>query len=132
MSRALIILNGKAQRDRASAWIANAPVGTRVEFKAPRRTLPQNDIMWAHLTDIARQRPVHHGVKMTADKWKMVFLNALGGQLEVMPNLDGDGFFPIGQRSSDLSKEEMSALIDLIHAWAAAEGIDLNGERAAA
>ena len=52
MSRALLILSNPTVRARAINWIKNVPDGTRVEFKEPKRTLPQNDRMWAMLTEI--------------------------------------------------------------------------------
>lgn len=123
MSRALLILNTKAQRDKAVTWCVNAPAGTRVEFREARRTTEQNDRMWAMLTDIARQRPTHNGVKMTADLWKAVFMQAAGAEMTMLPTLEADGFFPLGLRSSELSKAEMSALIELMFAWGAANEI---------
>ena len=66
MSRATIVLAYASDRSMAHAWIDKAPVNTRLEFKAPRRTLPQNDKLWASLTDIAMQVP-WHGLKLTPD-----------------------------------------------------------------
>jgi hypothetical protein len=43
MGRAVLILNGKVDREKAARWVAKAPVGTRVEFKASKRSIPQND-----------------------------------------------------------------------------------------
>lgn len=132
MSRAVLILGSKAMRDKAAAWIANAPVNTRIEFREPKRSLPQNDRMWAMLTDITKQRPFHNGVKMTADLWKAVFMQALGSEMTMLPTLHGDGFFPIGHRSSELSKAEMTDLIDLMHAWGAAHEIVFHDDARAA
>ena len=53
MSRSLITLHGNQDRLRAVRYVQSAPFGTRIEFKAEKRTLPQNDRMWAMLTDIA-------------------------------------------------------------------------------
>lgn len=113
MSRALITLNGPVDRRRASNWIAKAPPGTRVEFKAAKRTIPQNDRMWAMLTDVACQVE-WHGIKLTADDWKLVFLDALKREVRTVPNIDGNGFVNLGRSSSDLSKAEMSDLMELI------------------
>ena len=132
MSRAVLILGGKAQRDRATAWVSNAPVNTRLEFREPKRSLPQNDRMWAMLTDIAKQRPNHNGAKMTADLWKAVFMQALGAEMTMLPTLECDGFFPIGLRSSELSKSEMSDLMELMTAWGAAHGVTFHDQAAAA
>lgn len=132
MSRALLVLSNKAVRDRAMAWVAKVPDGTRVEFREARRSHEQNDKMWAMLTDIARQRPTHNGVKMTPDLWKAVFMQAAGAEMTMLPTLEADGFFPLGLRSSELSKAEMSGLIELMNAWVAVNEIQWTEERAAA
>lgn len=122
MSRALVIVNGQYDRQKAAGWCMKAPAGTRIEFKASKRTLPQNDRMWAMLTDVATAVQ-WHGMKLTPDCWKLIFLDALrreiGGELRIVPNLDGDGFVNIGTSSSDLSKDEMGMLIELISKFGA-------------
>lgn len=118
MTRALIVINGDPERQRAAHWAAKVPVGTRIEYKAPKRTLPQNDRLWAMLTDVATQLP-WHGIKLSADDWKLLFLDSLKRELRMVPNLDGNGFVNLGRSSSDLSKAEMTDLIDLIHAFGA-------------
>jgi len=50
MTRALLVLSSQAMRDKAITWCARLPLNTRVEFKEPKRSLPQNDKMWACLT----------------------------------------------------------------------------------
>lgn len=127
MSRALITIRGSADRARAAAWVAKAPFGTRVEFKQTKRSIPQNDRMWAMLTDVARQLP-WHGQKLTPDDWKLVFLDALKGEIRSVPNIDGNGFVSL-RRSSDLSKNEMSELIDLIAAFGAEHGVEFGDDQ---
>jgi hypothetical protein len=122
MSRALVTLSNPLDRDRAVRWVKSAPIGTRVEFKAARRSIPQNDRMWAMLTDIASQKE-HCGRRYTTDQWKVLFLHACGREVQFIPSLDGATFIPWGQSSSDLSKEEMTALIDFLHAWGAENGV---------
>ena len=122
MSRAIITLNGPADRRRASEWAAQAPPGTRLEFKAPKRTIPQNERMWAMLTDVARQVP-WHGLKLTPDDWKLVFLDALKREVRIVPNLDGTGFVNLGRSSSDLSKAEMSDLMTIMEEFGARHGV---------
>lgn len=125
MSRALLILRAQTDRARASKWLQDAPWGTRVEFKGPKRTLPQNDRLWAALTDVARQAE-HNGRRYTPDQWKVLFMHACGREVQFIPSLDGSTFIPWGQSSSDLSKQEMSELIDFIAAWGAEHGIEFN------
>jgi hypothetical protein len=125
MTRALITVQQDGDRQRAARWAMQAPQGTRVEFKAPKRTLPQNDRLWAMLTDVATQLP-WHGVKLAPDDWKLIFLDALKRELRMVPNIDGTGFVNLGRSSSDLSKEEMSDLFALIDAFGAKHGVTFN------
>lgn len=127
MSRALITLRGAADRARATNWVSKAPLGTRVAFQQTKRSIPQNDRMWAMLTDVARQLP-WHGQKLTPDDWKLVFLDGLKGEIRTVPNLDGNGFVSL-RRSSDLSKGEMGDLIDLIAAFGAEHGVQFGDDR---
>ena len=122
MTRATLVLVSPAIRQKAAYWASKLPEGTRVDFKAPKRSLPQNDRMWAMLTEVSAQLP-WHGVKLTADDWKLVFLDALKRELRMVPNLDGNGFVNLGRSSSDLSKAEMADLITLIEEFGARHGI---------
>jgi hypothetical protein len=122
MTRATLVLVSPEIRQRAALWAAKLPEGTRIDFKAPKRSLPQNDRMWAMLTEVAAQLP-WHGIKLSADDWKLIFLDALKRELRMVPNLDGTGFVNLGRSSSDLSKEEMTNLIELIGAFGANHGV---------
>lgn len=125
MSRAVLILANDTVRARAMDWIRRAPEKTRVEFKEAKRSNEQSAKMWAMLTEIARQKE-HGGKKRSADTWKLVFMHALGHEVEFIPSLDGDSFIPCNGRSSDLSKREMSDLIELITAWGVQNGVIFN------
>lgn len=127
MGRALIVIHNETDRQRAAKWATKSPAGTRIIFKATKRTIPQNDRMWAMLTDVARQLP-WHGMKLSPDDWKLIFLDALKQELRIVPNLEGTGFVNLGQSSSDLSVEEMSELIELIMAWGTQHGVRFGDE----
>jgi hypothetical protein len=122
MSRALVVILSKADRERVASWAVKAPTGTRVEFKDAKRTLPQNDRMWAMLTDIAQQKE-HCGRKYTPNQWKVLFLHACGREVQFIPALDGSTFIPWGHSSSDLSKQEMTNLIEFLFSWGAENGV---------
>jgi len=131
MSRYYFILHTKADRIRAVNTIAAAPDGARVEVKAARRTLDQNSKLWAMLSDIAMQLP-WDGKKRTPDTWKFLFLDALKREMEILSNLDGTGFVNIGRSSSDLTKQEMSDLIELMNEFGARHGVVFGDEAKAA
>lgn len=122
MSRALLVLHTPLIRAKASHWITIAPQETRVEFKGPKRTLPQNDRMWAMLTDVSEQR-LHHGIRLSPADWKKLFTASLKRELRLVPNLDGDGFVQLGDGTSDLSILEMRELIEFLFSWGAQNGV---------
>jgi hypothetical protein len=109
-------------REKAKRWVDAAPPSTRLEFKGTKRTVPQNDRMWAMLTDISKQL-THQGRVYSPDRWKAIFMRAMGYQMEFLPTLDGKDFFPYGFHSSDLSKSEMSDLMEFIVAEGAERGV---------
>lgn len=131
MSRALVVIKSDADRNLISRWASQVPAGTRVEFKATKRTVPQSDRMWAMLTDVAMQLP-WHGQKLHAEDWKYIFLDGLKRELRIVPNMDGTGFVNLGRSSSDLSKAEMSDLMELIGAFGAEHGVTFRDMEAAA
>lgn len=122
MTRALITLWNAAARERALKWVRQAPPMTRIEFKQTKRTLPQNSKLWSLLTEVATQKELG-GKRLKPDVWKSVFMHELGREAEYVPSLDGQEIIPIGYSSSDLSKNEMSELIELILAWGAQNGV---------
>lgn len=125
MSRAVVIIRGERERKRICSWAMQAPAGTRVEFKETKRTIPQNDRMWAMLTDVANQVE-WHGAKYTPDDWKLIFMDALNREMRGTLNIDGNGWVNLGTRSSDLSKAEMGDLMELIAAFGAQHGVEFH------
>jgi len=122
VSRHLLTLS-KSNRSKAIIGVTNAPDGWVLELREPRRSDEQNAALWGLLHQIHRQRPAHNGVKMTPELWKSVFMDALGTEMSLMPKLDGDGFFPLGHRSSQLTKGQFADLLTVMLAWCAEQGL---------
>lgn len=122
MSRAQLTLCSRAERDKAKHWIDQAPTGTRVTFKEGKRSTDQNAKLWASLTDVATQ-VMWHGIKLSPDDWKLVFLDALNREMRLVPNIAGTGFVNLGRSSSNLSKQEFSDLLELIVAFGVEHGV---------
>lgn len=119
----LRVIHTEEDRQQIIDWIKSARLKTRVEVKGPRRTLPQNDKMWAMLTDIARGKKTINGREFPPEKWKSIFMQALGHEQDVLPTLDGSDFFVIDTSTSKLSEAEMSDLIEFIYAWGAENSV---------
>lgn len=122
-----IIRKGPAGRSFAYRLVDCAPEGSIVEVKPPRRTIPQNDRLWAMLTQISAAKP--EGRTLTPDVWKAIFMHSLDHEQRFEMALDGRGFVPLGFRSSKLSKAQMSDLMTFIEEYAARHRIELEETR---
>ncbi|MCW1431362.1 recombination protein NinB [Novosphingobium sp. JCM 18896] len=111
----------RTHREFAHRMVDAAPAGSVMKIAAPRRTLDQNALMWSLLSQISAAKP--EGRELTPDVWKSLFLHALDHSQRFEMALDGKGMVPVGFRTSKLSKEQMSALIETIHEYAARNGI---------
>jgi hypothetical protein len=128
MSRVAVTLRTTADRQKVCKWVMNVDAGTRVELKEAKRSQQQNDRMWAMLTEVSQQL-LWHGVKLSTEDWKLVFLDALKREVRMVPNIDGNGFVNLGRSSSDLSKGEFSDLIEIIFAFGAKHGVQFQDDR---
>lgn len=124
MATATVIIASAFDRDKVARWAANVKNGTIVTFKETKRYLPQNARFWAMLGEISSQAN-YHGIKLSPEDWKLLFLDALKREVRMVPNLDNNGFVSLGRSSSALSKEEMTDLIEIVFEWAARHEIVL-------
>jgi hypothetical protein len=96
-----------------------------VEVRPPRRTLDQNALLWARLSDISKQVDwLVDGelAKIAPDDWKAIFTAALEGENRMARGLNG-GTVMLGVSTSRMSKKAMTDLQDLIGAFAAEKGV---------
>jgi hypothetical protein len=70
---------------------------------------------------VSRAKP--EGRELTPEVWKALFLHSLGHQQRFEMALDGNGVIPIGFRSSRLTKEQFSDLIEVIREYGARHGV---------
>ena len=131
MSHATLILNTNEARLQALQLIRISPIGTQVEFKATKRSLPQNARLHAMLTEVAIQVK-WHGLSLKVDDWKLIFLDALKREMRIVPNLDGTGFVNLGRHTSKLTKQECTDLIELVFKFGAEHGVTFQDDRKAA
>lgn len=120
MSGQTVILNGRSAKQLAHAMIEQAPPGAVLNVREASRTLDQNAKLWAMLSDVSRAKP--EGRKHTTEMWKALFMKACGHHVQFLEGLDGEPF-PVGFRSSRLTKAQMCELIDFIDAWGSERGV---------
>jgi hypothetical protein len=114
-------LIGPSQRDYAKRVIDQAPDGYVMKVAAETRRDAQNRRLWPMIADIQRQAPGM--AEYNADDIKLRFLNALGVEMRFLPALEGQGAFPVGLRSSTLTVEQFSGLIELLFQYGAKHGV---------
>lgn len=124
MNECIIIRTAK-DRGRALKWVTDAAWGSVLEFKHKRRSNNQNDALHGLVAQVLRQRPILHERVMTMELWKATFMQALGHEVELARTLDGTGVFPLGLKTSRLSVEQFSDLIEFILCWCADQGLEV-------
>lgn len=123
-----MILTSPAARQAAMRLIANAPDGYECIVRERKRTNPQNDRMWAMLTDVSNQVD-WYGQTLTPEEWKCVLTAAMKKQ-KVVPGIDG-GFVVVGARTSKMGVREMGELMELIEAFGAQQGVRFSARESA-
>ena len=121
MSKRILKLTGDLARRAACRYVNEAPEGWVITIAEATRTLEANAKMWAMLSEIAAQTD-WHGIKLSAEEFKDL-LSAGLVKSKVVPNIEGNGFVVLGQRTSKMSKREMGDLIELIAAFGIERGV---------
>lgn len=98
-------------------------VELEVEVRKPKRSTVQNRRMWAMLGEISAQVD-WHGQRLSDEDWKHVFSSSLKKQRAV-PGIDG-GFVVLGTKTSEMTTEEMSELMECMSAFGAAHNVEFS------
>lgn len=117
----MVRLTGETQRAYAKRLIDGADRGYVMKLGAETRRDAQNRRLWPMLKDIQRQVPGFD--EYTTEDIKHRFMNALGTEMRYLPALEGAGMFPVGLKTSTLTVEQFSGLVELIFAFGAKHGV---------
>lgn len=121
MARAIVHIKSDQDRRKIADWAMKVPALSTVEFRSPRRSNDQNSLMWSLLTQISK-KVVWYEQKLSPDDWKDVLTASLR-RTRVVPGIDAGSFVPLGMRTSQMTKAEVSELIELIYAFGAQQGV---------
>jgi hypothetical protein len=89
------------------------------------RSLAANRKMWAMLTDLANQVewPVDGRMQLLSPgDWKQIMTAGWKRELRVAQGIDG-GFVVLGHYTHNMTRAEMSELIELMYAFGAERGV---------
>lgn len=115
---------------RANARFALEQAGdySRVTISAPQRSLDQNAMLHAILTDLSRSGMKWAGKARTVDEWKALVVSghavATGAGGEVIPGLEAE-FVSIRESTAGMSVARASSLIEYVLAFCHSNGIPL-------
>lgn len=115
-----VIIRGDEQRKLAYDLIRRAPADAVVTIKEASRNLDQNAKLWAMLSDISRAMP--EGRRHTPEVWKALMMNACGYAVQFETGLNGEPF-PVGFRSSRLTKAQFADLITVAQEYGDRHGV---------
>lgn len=118
---ATLILRDDRVKQTARHYIDIAPPDTVVKFYAPSRTGSQNALLWVLLGEVASQSSLH-GVQHTKEGWKVIFMSALGHESKFVLGINHE-VVPLEARTSKMSKEQMTDLIEFIFQYGAENGV---------
>ncbi|MEZ2742651.1 recombination protein NinB [Paenalcaligenes hominis] len=125
MSRRIFHLVNDSVRRNARQAVLEAPENYLCEIRQRTRSLDQNNLMWAVLTDLSRQVlwPVN-GVKqrLSSEDWKSIITASLHEENRMAQGING-GFVLLGKSTSRMSIKEMTEVIEFAHAFGAERGV---------
>lgn len=114
-------LNTPMRRAFAKRLIDQAADSEVCRIADETRSQEQNRKMWPMLADLRNQ--VDWLGEYTTEDIKLMFLNRLGVELRFLPTLERQGMFPVGLRSSTLTREQFGALIELLYQFGAEQNV---------
>lgn len=91
-----------------------------VTVQEEKRSHEQNALMWSILTDLSKQ-VIWHGEKLSKEEYKDLLTAGLKKQ-KAIPGING-GFVVLGASTSKMTKQEMTDLITLAHAFGDERGV---------
>jgi hypothetical protein len=115
----------KYNREIAHQMVDSAPDGHVVEVKPAKRSLEQNRLYWAILSDISEQ--VVNGKSFEPSIWHVYFKQLfLPDQVKELP----DGSLHVSHpSSSSMTLEQFSEYVDKVSLWAVEHEVKLSDQR---
>jgi hypothetical protein len=102
-------LTSEAAKRRACDDVMRAPSDHVCIIREERRSDEQNRKLHAMIADLRAQVSDEYSI----EDWKLRLMQGLRNETRFLPELEGAGMFPVGQKTSELSKSQFSALVEL-------------------
>lgn len=109
------LLNNAWSRKKAHEDIDAAPDDHVCIVREETRSDEQNRKLHAMIEDLRQQVDD----RFSKEDWKLRLMQGLRNETRFLPELEGAGMFPVGQKTSELSKSQFSALVEIVFAFGA-------------
>ncbi|CAB4140892.1 Recombinase NinB [uncultured Caudovirales phage] len=123
MDRTAFTITSRGQLETAFRNAARLAFPFVLELRPVKRTDEQNSMLWPVLKAFSEQVEIR-GQRLDPEQLKCVLMHAWGREVETLPTLDGKSWFPVGFRSSKLTKTEFSSFLTFVLAEAAMRGVE--------
>jgi NinB protein len=127
-SRSWVLSRSETQRKLIASLVYESEAGWVVKLEPPRRSLAQNNLLHALLTEAVQAGlATDDGRRLTVDEAKTAFVTAWMEETGQTTDMVMFGGRPVQLRRSttELTKAELSELVEFIYAECAARGIQL-------
>lgn len=136
MKQKFVLINEQVKQN-AMGFISALPTDGKpyyIEVKPETRRLRQNAIMWVLLGKLSRhvKQPVSDSdgfivdEYLSAEEWKQILSASLEGLTRRCEDPNGNGYILLGHSTSTETVTWMTDMIELIYAFAAQRGVNLD------
>ena len=92
-----------------------------MKLAAETRRDRQNAKLHAMIGDLREQVP--DLARFTVAQCKLRFMDALGEEMTYLPKLYGEGFFPVGAKTSTLTVAQFAGLLNLLYIYGGEQNV---------
>jgi len=103
--------------------VDKTPVGFVVEIRPQNRSDEANARFHVAVRAVAKAIPEWGGITLDEEDWKRLFVAVVHGQ-KVVPNPNGHGLIVLNQKTSLMTRPEMSELTEYVYAFGAEHGVE--------
>jgi hypothetical protein len=106
-------------RAKAHAEIDAAPDGHVCIVREPTRSDEQNRKLHAMVADLQAQVSDEY----SKEDWKLRLMQGLRNETRFLPELEGPAMFPVGQKTSQLTRAQFSMLVEIVFEFGAKHNV---------
>lgn len=117
-----VVLNSPQAREKAKEALRRAPEGYIVTLEYPAHEPEQRRLLFALIDQLVARKWMHDGYLMSKEDTKLYFLSGVRPGIRIVRNYDNSGYLNLDRSIKPLTVKEMTAMIQLVVAFADQKG----------